>query len=124
MNVHKHSKMYTQYQVDKMLDKAEADFEKQWNDKVEEIREKTFESVKLDMFSQFMSIAMATLEQNNGFDKEQNTKFYNDFVALLNLIKSKPLGKDVTTQDAINHVQSEVGIDLDSSLKADIANIN
>ena len=122
MNVHKHSKMYTQYQVDKMLDKAEADFAKQWEDKVEEIREKTFESVKLDMFSQFMSIAMATLEQNNGFDKEQNTKFYNDFVALLNLIKSKPLGQDVTTQDAINHVQSEVGIDLDKSLKEDMAN--
>ena len=34
------------------------------------------------MFSQFMSVAMATLEQCNGFTAEETTKFYNDFIGV------------------------------------------
>jgi hypothetical protein len=53
-------KTYTQYQLEQMIDKIEKDYEKQWNDRLEEIRETTFEQVKVDMWAQFMSIAMAT----------------------------------------------------------------
>jgi hypothetical protein len=111
------TKTYTQYQVDKLLSKAEEDFEAQWNERVNEITTKVFETVKLDMFSQYMSVAMATLEQFNGFSTEQTTKFYNDFISLLHIMKDKPLGKNFTPQDTINHVQNENNIDLDVSLK-------
>lgn len=111
------TKTYTQYQVDKLLSMAEEDYSKQWNEKVEEIRDKVFESVKLDMFSQFMSVAMATLEKFNDFNTEQTTKFYNDFISLLNMMQEKPLGKDFTPQNTIDHVQKENNIDLDKTLQ-------
>ena len=47
--------------------KAEQEFDKQWNEKLEEIQTTTFESVKTDMFAQFMSVAMATLEKYHNF---------------------------------------------------------
>ena len=111
------TKTYTQYQVDKLLSMAEEDYSKQWNEKVEEIRDKVFESGKLDMFSQFMSVAMATLEKFNDFNTEQTTKFYNDFISLLNMMQEKPLGKDFTPQNTIDHVQKENNIDLDKTLQ-------
>ena len=117
MNVRNKTKTFTQYQVDRILEKAEKDYEAQWNEQLDKIRTETFEQVKLDMFSQFMSVAMATLGQCNGFTTEETTKFYNDFIGLLNLMQSKPLGKDVTTQDAIDHVKDDNGIDLDKDLK-------
>lgn len=110
-------KTYTQYQVDKLLDMAEKDFEKQWNEQVEEIRTKTFENVKVDMYAQFMSIAMATLEKFHGFDEQQCKDFYNNCVQLMNIMNSKPLGKDFTPQDTINHVQETTGIDLDAGMR-------
>ena len=108
-------KVYTQYQVDQLLNRAEKDYEQQWNDKLEEIRETTFESVKMDMFSQFMSVAMATLEMYHGFTKEQSKKFYEDYISLLNLMKSKPLGKEFTPQNCIDNNKEECGLDLDHS---------
>ena len=104
MNVRK-GKTFTEYQVNKMLERAENDFEKQWNDKLEEIRETTFEQVKIDMWSQFMSIAMATLEKFHNFDEEQVKSFYNNCI-----------GKDFTPQDTIDHVKESLEIDLDSEL--------
>lgn len=115
MNVRK-GKTFTEYQVNKMLERAENDFEKQWNDKLEEIRETTFEQVKVDMWSQFMSIAMATLEKFHNFDEEQVKSFYNNYIELLNIMKSKPLGRDFTPQDTIDHVKESFEIDLDSEL--------
>lgn len=106
-------KVYTQYQVEQLLKKAEDDYERQWMEKVAEIEDKTFESVKMDMFSQFMSCAMATLEMYHGFTKEQSEKFYNDYISLLNLMNSKPCGRDFTPQDCINHIKDEHGLDLD-----------
>ena len=111
------TKTFTQYQVDKMLTAAEEDFAKQWEERVEEIREKVFESAKLDMFSQFISVAMATLEKFNGFNTDQTTQFYNDFISLLNMMQEKPLGKDFTPQDTINHVKETTNIDLDKEGK-------
>lgn len=111
------TKTYTQYQVNKLLEEAENDFAKQWEEKVEEIREAVFESAKVDMFSQFMSVAMATLEKFNGFNTEQTTQFYNDFVGLLNMMKNKPLGKDFTPQDTIDHIKETTDIDLDKDGK-------
>lgn len=110
-------KTFTEYQVDKMLDKAEADFEKQWQDRVEEIREQTFEQVKLDMWSQMMSIAMATLEKFHGFTEEQVAEFYKNCIALMNIMKSKPLGTDFTPQNTIDHVRETTGINLDAGLQ-------
>lgn len=111
-------KTYTEYQLEKILDRAEADYERQWNEKLEEIREQTFEQVKLDMWSQLMSIAMATLEKYHGFTEEQTAEFYNNCIALMELMKSKPLGHDFTPQDTIDHVKGTTGIDLDDELKS------
>lgn len=108
-------KTYTQYQLEQMIDKIEKDYEKQWNDRLEEIRETTFEQVKVDMWAQFMSIAMATLEKFNGFTEEQTKEFYNNCIALMNVMNAKPLGKDFTPQDTINHVKETTGIDLDNT---------
>ena len=110
------SKTYTQYQVDRLLDKAQEDYEKQWNEKVDEIQNTVFEQVKLDMFSQFMSIAMATLEKTYGFTDEQCKEFYSEYVDIMNLMQAKPLGNELTTQDLINHVKDETGIDLDNTV--------
>lgn len=107
-------KTYTQYQLDKILDKMQEDYEQQWNERVEEIRETSFEQVKVDMWSQFMSIAMATLEKYHNFTEEQNKSFYHNCVGLMNIMNSKPLGKDFTPQDTINHVKETTGIDLDN----------
>lgn len=109
-------KTYTQYQLEKILDKAEADYERQWNEKLEEIREQTFEQVKLDIWSQLMSIAMATLEQFHGFTEEQTAEFYKNCISLMELMKNEPLGKEFTPQDTINHVKETTGIDLDKDL--------
>ena len=110
-------KTYTQYQVDKLLEMAEKDYEKQWNEQVEEIRTKTFENVKVDMYAQFMSIAMATLEKFHGFTEEQSAEFYNNCISLMNIMNSKPLGKDFTTQDTINHIKENTGIDIDEGIR-------
>lgn len=107
-------KTYTQYQLDKILDKMQEDYEQQWNERVEEIRETSFEQVKVDMWSQFMSIAMATLEKYYNFTEEQNKSFYHNCVDLMNIMNSKPLGKDFTPQDTVNHVKETTGIDLDN----------
>ena len=81
MNVKRRiGKVYTEYQVEKLLDQAEKDYEQQWNNKLEEIRESTFEQVKLDMYAQFMSIAMATLEKYHNFTEEQVSEFYNNCI--------------------------------------------
>lgn len=115
MNVKRRiGKVYTEYQVEKLLDQAEKDYEQQWNNKLEEIRESTFEQVKLDMYAQFMSIAMATLEKYHNFTEEQVSEFYNNCISLMELMKTKPLGKDFTPQDTINHVKETTGIDLDN----------
>ena len=115
MNVRKRTgKMYTEYQVEKLLDLAEQEFDKQWNEKLEEIQTTTFESVKTDMFAQFMSVAMATLEKYHNFTEEQSVEFYNNCITLMQIMKSKPLGKDFTPQDTINHVKETTGIDLDN----------
>lgn len=108
------TKTYTQYQLDKILNQMESDYEKQWNEKLEEIRETTFEQVKVDMFSQFMSIAMATLEKYHDFTEEQTKDFYHNCIGLMNIMNAKPLGKDFTPQDTINHVKETTGIDLDN----------
>lgn len=115
-------KTFTEYQVNKMLERAESDFEKQWQERVEEIRETTFEQVKLDMWSQMMSIAMATLEKFHGFTEEQTSEFYKNCISLMNIMKSKPLGKDFTPQDTIDHVKETTGIDLDKDLKGSCMN--
>ena len=107
-------KTYTQYQLDKILDKMQEDYEQQWNERVEEIRETSFEQVKVDMWSQFMSIAMATLEKYYNCTEEQNKSCYHNCVDLMNIMNSKPLGKDFTPQDTINHVKETTGIDLDN----------
>ena len=117
MKVMNRTKTYSQYQVNKLLEQAEQDYENQWNAQLEKIRTETFEQVKLDMFSQFMSIAMATLEQYNNFTTEETTKFYNDFISLLSIMQSKPLGKTITGQDVIDKVKNDNGIDLDRGLK-------
>ena len=115
MNVKRRiGKVYTEYQVEKLLDQAEKDYEQQWNNKLEEIRESTFEQVKLDMYAQFMSIAMATLEKYHNFTEEQVSEFYNNCISLMELMKTKPLGKDFTPQDTIDHVKETTGIDLDN----------
>lgn len=115
MNVRlKSGKTYTQYQLDKVLNQMEKDYEKQWNDKLEEIRETTFEQVKLDMFSQFMSIAMATLEKFHDFTEKQTAEFYHNCVTLMNIMKDKPLGKEFTPQNTVDHVKETTGIDLDN----------
>lgn len=88
------TKTYTQYQVDKIVDDMQADFEHQWQTQIEDITDKLFENVKADIFAQIMSVAMAALEQYNGFTSEQTTKFYNDVVSLLTMMKDKPMGKD------------------------------
>lgn len=108
------TKTYTQYQLNKILNQMESDYEKQWNEKLEEIRETTFEQVKVDMFSQFMSIAMATLEKFHSFTEEQTKDFYHNCINLMNIMNAKPLGKDFTPQDTINHVKETTGIDLDN----------
>jgi uncharacterized protein YjgD (DUF1641 family) len=117
MNVRNKVKTYTQYQVDKIIDEMQADFEHQWQTQIEDITDKLFDNVKADLFAQFMSVAMATLEKYNGFTVEQTTKFYNDVIALLNLMKAKPLGKDFSPQDTIDNVKKENNIDLDTELK-------
>ena len=117
MNVRNKVKTYTQYQVDKIIDEMQADFEHQWQTQIEDITDKLFNNVKADLFSQFMSVAMATLEKYNGFTVEQTTKFYNDVIALLNLMRAKPLGKDFSPQDTIDNVKKENNIDLDTELK-------
>lgn len=109
-------KTYTQYQLDKILDQMQNDYEKQWNDKVAEIEDKVFEQVKLDMFSQFMSIAMATLEKFHEFTEEQTKDFYENYIDLMNMMQAKPLGKDFTTQNLIDNVKEETGIDLDKTV--------
>ena len=115
MNVRKRTgKMYTEYQVEKLLDLAEQEFDKQWNEKLEEIQTNTFESVKTDMFAQFMSVAMATLEKYHNFTEEQSVEFYNNCISLMQIMKSKPLGKEFTPQDTIDHVKKTTGIDLDN----------
>ena len=115
MNVKRRiGKVYTEYQVEKLLDQAEKDYEQQWNNKLEEIRESTFEQVKLDMYAQFMSIAMATLEKYHNFTEEQVSEFYNNCISLMELMKAKPLGKNFTPQDTIDHVKETTGIDLDN----------
>lgn len=110
-------KTYTEYQVQKMLDKAEEEFDKQWNEKLDQIQTNTFEAVKTDMFAQFMSIAMATLEKYHNFTEKDVTDFYNNCISLMQLMNSKPLGKDFTPQDTINHVKEITGIDLDNTEK-------
>lgn len=110
-------KTYTEYQVQKMLDKAEEEFDKQWNEKLDQIQTNTFEAVKTDMFAQFMSIAMATLEKYHNFTEKDVTDFYNNCISLMQLMNSKPLGKDFTPQDTINHVKEITGIDLDNAKK-------
>ena len=110
-------KTYTEYQVQKMLDEAEAEFDKQWNEKLEEIQTTTFESVKTDMFAQFMSIAMATLEKYHNFTEQDVTNFYNNCISLMQIMNAKPLGKEFTPQDTINHVKETTGIDLDNPEK-------
>ena len=110
-------KTYTEYQVQKMLDKAEEEFDKQWNEKLDQIQTNTFEAVKTDMFAQFMSIAMATLEKYHNFTEKDVTDFYNNCISLMQLMNSKPLGKDFTPQDTINHVKEITGIDLDNTKK-------
>lgn len=117
MNVRNKVKTYTQYQVDKIIDEMQADFEHQWQTQIEDITDKLFDNVKTDLFAQFMSVAMATLEKYNGFTVEQTTKFYNDVIALLNLMKAKPLGRDFSPQDTIDNVKKENNIDLDTELK-------
>jgi uncharacterized protein YjgD (DUF1641 family) len=109
-------KTYTQYQLDKILDQMQDDYERQWNDKVAEIEDKVFEQVKLDMFSQFMSIAMATLEKFHEFTEEQTKDFYENYIDLMNMMQAQPLGKDFTTQNLIDHVKEETGIDLDKTV--------
>ena len=116
MNVRRRTgRTYSEYQVEKLLEQAEAEFDKQWNEKVEEIQNSTFENVKTDMFAQFMSIAMATLEKYHNFTEEDSVNFYNNCISLMQLMKAKPLGKDFTPQDTINHVKETTGIDLDNS---------
>lgn len=110
-------KTYTQYQVDKIIDDMQADFEHQWQTQIEDITDKLFENVKADIFAQIMSVAMAALEQYNGFTSEQTTKFYNDVVSLLTMMKDKPLGKDSSPQDTIDMIKEETNIDLDEEAK-------
>lgn len=110
-------KTYTQYQLDRILDQAEKDYAKQWEEKVEEIRVKTFDQVKLDMFEQFISLAMATLEKFHDFDEEQLKAFYNNYVTLTHMMSANPLGKECTAQDTIDHIEEKVGVNLHSSQK-------
>ena len=105
---------YTQYQLDKIIESMENDYEKQWNEKVEEIQNTVFEQVKVDMFAQFMSIAMATLEKFHEFTEEQSKEFYENYVTLMNMMNAKPLGKDFTPQNLIDNIKETTGIDLDS----------
>lgn len=110
-------KTYTEYQVQKMLDTAEKEFDKQWNEKLDEIQTTTFEAVKTDMFAQFMSVAMATLEKYHNFTEQNVTDFYNNCISLMQIMNAKPLGKEFTPQDTINHVKEVTGIDLDNPKK-------
>ena len=110
-------KTYTEYQVQKMLDTAEKEFDKQWNEKLDEIQTTTFEAVKTDMFAQFMSVAMATLEKYHSFTEQDVTDFYNNCISLMQIMNAKPLGKEFTPQDTINHVKEVTGIDLDNPKK-------
>lgn len=105
---------YTEYQVEKMIKNIEEDYEQQWNDRLEEIQNKTFEQVKADMWSQFMGVAMAALEQFNDFKEEQLKKFYNDCECVLAIMENNVLGNKYTPQDAIDHVKEKTGIDLDN----------
>lgn len=111
------NKTYTQYQLDKILDQMEKDFTNQWEEKVEEIRIKTFDQVKLDMFEQFISIAMATLEKFHDFNEEQLKDFYNNYITLTHMMSANPLGKECTAQDTIDHIEEKVGVNLHTSQK-------
>ena len=108
-------KTYTQYQLDRILEQAEKDFEKQWDDQLEEIRTTTFDQVKLDMFEQFISLAMATLEKFHGFNEEQLKEFYNNYARLTHIMSAKPLGRECTAQDTIDHIEETVGVNLHTS---------
>lgn len=104
---------YTEYQVNKLLEKSESDFERQWAERVAEIENATFENVKADMFAQFMSCAMATLQKYHNFTPEQSKEFYDNYVSLLKLMNHNPLGKEFTPQNCINSIKEDTGLDLD-----------
>ena len=114
MNVRK-QKTYTQYQVDKLIEVAQKQFEEQWQSRLSELEDKTFENVKVDMFSQFMSIAMSTLIKFHDFDKESASKFYENFFVLLHMMKDDEsfMGNCFTPQDCVNYISSSIGIELD-----------
>ena len=114
------TKTYTQYQLDKIIDSIETNFEKQWQERVEEITEATFENTKVDMFAQFSAVAMATLQWYNNFTDEQLHEFYSNCISVMQMMKTTPLGKDISPSAIIESIKENMGIDLDKSMSENL----
>ena len=78
-----------------------------------------FEKCKNDIVPQILAVCMFTLKTRFGFGKKRMNNFYSDIQATLKLMLSNDavFGKKFTTQDLIDMVKNDYGIDLDSEVR-------
>lgn len=78
-----------------------------------------FEMCKNDIIPQILAVCMLTLKTRFGFGKKRINDFYSDMQATLKLMLSNDavFGKKFTTQDLIDMVKNDYGIDLDSEVR-------
>ena len=113
-------KRYTEYQVNKIINNLTNDFEKQWEDKVEEVKKSVTENIKQEMFVEFMSIATATLMQFYDFTEEQAMAFFDNYSATVDSLMDTTVsftGEEISDENEIPTVE-ELGVLNNQSTEA------
>jgi hypothetical protein len=77
-----------------------------------------FEKCKNDVVPQILAVCMFTLKTRFGFGKKRINDFYTDISATLKLmLEGGVFGKNFSTQDLIDMIKNDYGIDLDSEVR-------
>lgn len=78
-----------------------------------------FEMCKNDIIPQILAVCMFTLKTRFGFGKKRMNDFYNDMLGTLKLMLDNGaiFGRKISSQDLIDMIKEEYGIDLDSEVR-------
>lgn len=78
-----------------------------------------FEMCKNDIIPQILAVCMFTLKTRFDFDKEHIMDFFDDMSGTLKLMldNGAVFGRKISSQDLIDMIKDEYGIDLDSEVR-------
>ena len=78
-----------------------------------------FEKCKNDIIPQILAVCMFTLKTRFGFGKKRINDFYSDMAGTLKLMldNGAVFGRKISSQDLIDMVKEEYGIDLDKEVR-------